>query len=179
MLNVLWHSHYDLSPAGSIDPNMFSHLPALRFDLLLSIKAGLTWIKLFLMFEFTPQFGPLIKIMYVMIVNLSKFLIIWSIQLSSFASVAILAFGNIKTFATFADSLIYFFGAALGNWDFDIFLEPDGTRGLTHLIGSLYQSIYLILNLVLMLNLVIAILSETFSTMSRVSNGLYCDTLVR
>ena len=90
MLTVIWH--IKATEFGIID----EELPVVRFDIILALVAFLTLIKLFLQFEFTPTFGPLYKMMQRMITELVKFLCIWVIQLASFASVAVLAFGSLE-----------------------------------------------------------------------------------
>ena len=67
----------------------------------------------------------------------------------------------------------------MGDWDMTVFLNEDGAKGTNYDLGQWFLIIFLILNLVLMINLVIAILSSTYVDLSRVSNGLYCDTLVK
>lgn len=89
MLTVIWHIKANNS--NIIDPE----LPVIRFDVILAFVAFLTLIKLFLQFEYTPSFGPLYKMMKRMMKELVKFLMIWAIQLASFASVAVLAFGSL------------------------------------------------------------------------------------
>jgi hypothetical protein len=125
MLTVIWHikaNEYNI-----YDPN----LPYMRFDIVLAFTAFFTLTKLFLQFEFTPSFGPLFKMLQRMLAELIKFLCIWMIQLSSFASVAVLAFGNLETFQTFSSSIIYFIGASMGEFDMEAF--ESGSINMTML----------------------------------------------
>jgi hypothetical protein len=170
MLTVLWH--IKTSEHNLVDPN----LPGVRFDIILALVAFLTLIKLFLQFEFTPSFGPLYKMLQRMLGELMKFLVIWSIQLVMFAAVAVLAFGSLETFSDFNSSIVYFVEASLGNFDMENFESPNQNL---YLLGEYFQVLFLLINLILMLNLVIAILSKSFSVMSLHANGLYCDTLVK
>ena len=82
--------------------------------------------------------------------------------------------------------MILFFEAALGSWDLKIYSEPltSDYNKKPHInefvmeFGHIYNMIFLLINLVLMLNLVIAILSNTFAAYSELSNGLYYKVLV-
>ena len=64
-----------------------------RFDFLLALIAFLTWIKTIFQFRVTKSFGPMFKIMYKMVIDLSKFLVIWIMVLLGFSCVSILVFG--------------------------------------------------------------------------------------
>lgn len=46
-------------------------------------------------------------------------------------------------------------------------------------LGYYFHIIFLLINIILMLNLVIAILSQSFQNLASYTNGLYCDTLVK
>lgn len=54
----------------------------------------------------------------------------------------------------------------------------SGSEKMT-LLGKYFQIVFLLVNLILMLNVVIALLSESFSALSQYSDGLYCDTLMK
>lgn len=49
-----------------------------------------------MMFALTETFGPLIKIMIAMTIDMGTFFALWSIQLVAFACVGILMFGKLK-----------------------------------------------------------------------------------
>jgi hypothetical protein len=170
MLTVIWH--IKANESNFID----GALPLVRFDVILALTAFATLLKLFLQFEFTPTFGPLYKMLMRMLKELVRFLCIWVIQLTSFAAVAVLAFGSLPTFADFNSSIIYFIEASLGEFDITAFEGPS--ESMTN-IGKYFLVVFLIINLILMLNLVIAILSDAFAQLSQYTNGLYCDTLIK
>ena len=64
-----------------------------RFDFMLAAVALLTWVKCLLQFRVTMTFGPMFKIMYKMVVDLIKFLVIWIMILLAFSCVSLLVFG--------------------------------------------------------------------------------------
>lgn len=50
-----------------------------RFDILLAFVAGMFWIKVFFLLKLTRTFGPMVKIILSMIVDIMKFCIIWAV----------------------------------------------------------------------------------------------------
>ena len=102
-----------------------------------------------------------------MIIDVFKFLVIWVIVLIMFTCVGILAFGQLENFQTFEQVIVYFFESSLGAWDMEVFHNEEVIEGedLTLIIalGTYYQVIFLLVNLILMLNFVIAILSSTYT----------------
>ena len=90
-------------------------------------------------------------------------------------------------------SLTYLVQAAFGNWDVEIFLTPrvyvcDPPKSyncysvpkieIDKYLGLLYMLIFLVLNMVILLNLVIAILATVYNEYSQFKRGLYFDTLI-
>jgi hypothetical protein len=71
-----------------------------------------------------------------------------------------------------SSSFIYFLAAALGSYDLTVFtVMPDDTTNETTMdnasslstFGIIYMVIYLFVNMILMLNMIIAILAEVFA----------------
>ena len=117
-----------------------------------------------------------------MIIDLGKFLVIWSVILIMFTCVALLAFGELHDFYTFEQTLIFFLESALGNWDMDVYAGTNDHGEPLELVGKLgtyYQIIFLLVNLVLMLNFVIAILSSTYGRFEDIQTGLYYNVLIQ
>ena len=111
------------------------------------------------------------KILYQMVFDLLKFLFIWAIVIVMFSCLTVLGFANIETFRTFPETVVYFIQAALGNYDLETFViapkddteeQVEIAEGLSQL-GIYYMLVSLLINMVLMLNFVIAILGNTYS----------------
>jgi hypothetical protein len=125
-----------------------------------------------MMFRVTKQFGPLFKMIYQMTVELGKFLIFWFIMIIIFASISMMIFSYSETFQSLWPSFVFYLSCALGGYDFSVFLaEPeenatqlakDNAKSLYE-FGIIFMVFYLFVNLVIMLNMVIAILAEVFS----------------
>lgn len=118
-----------------------------------------------------------------MLIDLGKFLTIWVIVLIMFSCVGILAFGQLENFQDLETVFIYFFESSLGQWDMQVFENTTLIEGedLTVIvsIGKYYQIFFLLVNLILMLNFVIAILSSTYQNFEHIQSGLYYNVLIQ
>ena len=70
-----------------------------RMDFLLAVMGFLIWLRFFFCFKVSQMFGPMFKIIFSMVQDLVKFLIIWIVILTMFSCVAILAFGELDNFS--------------------------------------------------------------------------------
>ena len=117
-----------------------------------------------------------------MLIDLGKFLTIWVIVLIMFSCVGILAFGQLENFQELETVFIYFFESSLGQWDMTVYENENEVEGedLTVIIaiGKYYQIFFLLVNLILMLNFVIAILSSTYQNFEHIQSGLYYNVLI-
>ena len=80
-----------------------------HFDFLLACIASMFWLRMILMLKLTKTFGPFIKIINVMLKELSIFLILWVIQLFIFSCVGILIFGDLPEYNSFINVLVLYF----------------------------------------------------------------------
>jgi hypothetical protein len=95
MVNLLWYIH---CTSSVLDADQCSRSHLFRLDILLAMVGFLTWLKLFFYLRNTKTFGPLFKMMEHMIVDLSKFMVIWLVIIIMFACVGILMFGELEAF---------------------------------------------------------------------------------
>lgn len=115
-----------------------------------------------------------------MVYDLAQFMCIWVLVQMMFSSVAVLIFGNLITFNTFHNSIIYFYQASIGTYTTDVFLGLDHNGDeSTELydFGVIYLVIFILINVVLLFNFVIAILSSTFAFYDKMKLGLYYNVL--
>ena len=116
-----------------------------------------------------------------MIMDLMKFFIIWFFLIFMFVSVAALIFGEVHDFHNLSFIIYNYIESSLGNWDLTIYddtTEYDEPLVFLKHIGRIYHLIFLVVNLVLMLNFIIAILSDTYANYIELKNGLYYNELV-
>lgn len=151
------------------------------FTLLIALAAFNTWLKLLLRMRVTRTFGPMFKMLLNMAYDLVIFMFLWVVILLTFTCVSNLIFGDLPSFQNFFSSLQIFFEAALGSWDANVYRGNDiYGEPLTELriIGLVFNMIFLLINMVLLLNFVIAILSATFTKFEDKQLGLYYEVIV-
>jgi hypothetical protein len=145
-----------------------------HFEILVAAIASTFWIRMFLMLKLTKTFGPIIRMIYAMLYDLSIFLVLWGIQLFIFACVGILIFGDMEEYGSFIKVLILFFESALGQWNFEIYEHSQ----YPPLFGQTFHMLVIMLNMIMFVNLMIAILSETYQRLSIQKLGLYYDGVI-
>ncbi|CDW83264.1 transient receptor potential cation subfamily member 4 [Stylonychia lemnae] len=145
-----------------------------RFDILLAFHTGFLWLKVLLLLKLTRSFGPMLKIIEHMVHDFLYFCIIWGINLAFFAFLGMLLFTEIHLFKSIDETLIMLVQSSLGQWDLSIY----DNLSLGAIYGKIYHLIFLIVNLVMLLNLMIAILSTTFSNLHSLQLALYYDEII-
>merc|ERR1740117_637792 len=127
-----------------------------------------------MMLMLTLTFGPLINIMIHMTKDLMVFLALFMIQLFAFTCIGILMFGQLKEFTSFYTVGLMQFEWSMGNWDMAIY------KPLNHLawIGEVFTVVFIIINGIMLLNLIIAIMTDTYVELRKNSHGLYYDGII-
>jgi hypothetical protein len=143
-------------------------------DILLSFIVGFFWLKIFFLLRLTRTFGPMIKIIMAMVVEMITFICIWSLQLLFFACVGTLLFGELDAYKNFVDAFIMLLETSLGQWDLTIY---DHLL-LGKYIGIIFHVIVLMMNLVMLLNLIIAILANIYKVYEPKSLALYYGGII-
>lgn len=146
-----------------------------HFDVLLAAVAFCYWLRLLVMLELTWTFGPLIAIISRMMADMMIFFGLFVIQLIAFGCVAILTFGQVKAYENLYTATVVLFQTACGTWSLDIY-EPLGER---ENIGIVFHMAMISMNMLLILNLLIAIMSDTYSKFSELKAGLYFTGIIR
>ena len=85
---------------------------------------------------------------------------IWVLTIITLASIGMLIFSEIKAFDNLEDASLVIFNTALGSFNFGMFDELEEQRKD---IGYLYYIIVLCSNLLILVNLLIAIMSDTYA----------------
>ena len=125
------------------------------------------------------SFGTIIMTCMYMFGDVATFIVVWYLNLMSFAMVGVFVFQDIEKMETLPKSLLFFIDAAFGGYDlgvFDIF-EPD--RMFLKWFGIIFILIFVFLNLLILLNILIAMMADTYSLMTSVRKGLYNGNIIR
>ena len=166
----------------------------IRFNYFSALIAFLLMAKFIMQLQYTELFGPILKMIFKMTIEVLLFIIVWGIILLLFASTGQLFFYSIKDFSTSLSTMTYLTQAAMGAWDMSIFLQArsytcdpwyDATNcysvdklEIDKNIGLIYMLCFLILNMIIIMNLVIAILATIYEEYSSFKRGLFYDTLI-
>ena len=141
---------------------------------MLAAISALIWGRFILMLQLTKTFGPILRIIIVMIGDVLKFLFIWTVVLICLASIASLLFGELPEFDSFLNVILTMFSTGLGNYDYSIFNDLK----LGAIWGQSFIVFAVLVNGIVLLNFIIAILADTYSKLSSQSLGIYYDGII-
>jgi fatty-acid desaturase len=110
-------------------------------DVLYSIAIGALWVRILYMFRLTRFLGPLLKMIFMMLWDITIFMVLFGILLVIYASIGNLLFYTEDGYADFWASVVTLFGSALGN--FDLNLLDNTNKG--KLVGELFIISFVIL----------------------------------
>ena len=147
-----------------------------HFDRLLAATAFFFWMRMLLMLILTNTFGPLITITLNMTKDLFIFFVLFGIELVAFACIGILAFGELHEYESLPQTLVMFIESSMGNFDFTIYDESASEEKKWQ--GIIFHIIVTIVNMLLMLNLVIAIMTDTYRQYAEVKLGLFSQGII-
>jgi hypothetical protein len=150
-----------------------------KFQYLLAVQIACLFLKVGYIMQFNDQLGPLYKIVGKMTKDFLNFLIIYAILIIMFSIVGNLLFiiEIPDHYGSLFESILTIFDASLGNYSFAVF-EGKYISDRTEAIGKVYLFIVVLLFNILVLNLIIAILSNTFNMFEPKSKGLYLSKIL-
>jgi len=148
-----------------------------KFEYLFSISITCLILRIAVVLQFNEKIGPLIKIVGKLSTDFSNFFLIYVILTIMFAIVGNINFMNeLEIFEGFFQSFLTVIDASLGNYDFGVF------HGLINqnmvLFGEIYLMCLVLIFNILLLNFIIAILSNTYNIFDNRSNGLYLSKIL-
>lgn len=147
------------------------------FEWLLGLLSICTWIKLLFRMQMTELFGPQFKIVSQMMVDLARFYMIWAVILLSLTSLCCLVFMEVPEYHNFGTALNMHFDWALGAFDSSIYCTED-LPGEICIEGKVFLFVFNTLNVVTLLNLLIAIMGSVYGMFEDKQQGLYYEVLV-
>lgn len=144
--------------------------------ILITIIIAIQWVRAISAFYVSRFFGPLIKILANMLIDLVKFMVIMGISFFIFCCIGSTLFRDLTSYANIQTAMLTLFQAALGGFDFTVFYDLDSTVLKT--LGFIFLTGYLIFMMITLLNFVIAILSDTYAFLSNQSQSLYLKEVI-
>ena len=153
------------------DTNSFS------FEYLFSIIiACLIW-KMIELIQFSSDIGPLVKIVEKMFGDFSNFIVLYAILILMFAIIGNANFVfELSEFKGLFESVLTVLNASIGNYNFGLY--DSVSNEVVGRFGDFFvMSIVVVFN-VLILNLIIAILSNTYNQFDTKATGLYLSKIL-
>ena len=136
------------------------------------LVVSLQWWRVFFILQASRTFGPLIEILLHMLKELFKFIAIYGLIFTVFISAGMCMFFNYSEFSN--DNwrgFLYLFSVSLGNFDFSLFTQNE--EYLERQYGWVYLVLFLVFTNIILINFLIAILSNKYSEMELNKKVLY------
>ena len=112
----------------------------------------------------------MVKILASMLVNVAVFMLLFAALFLIFNAIGQIVFQELNAFSSPLQTAITLFSACLGNFDYTIF---DKITVVSPYIGYIFMTIFLIFTMIMLLNFLIAILSNVYANLNDVQIGLY------
>ena len=142
-----------------------------------SVLMAILWLKFLFVFKISKMLGHLLKIFANMLQNIVMFLILYIIILTIFSSIGNMLFMKVQDrYNTFANCLQTLYSASLGDFVYDDFNIYKTERKS---MGRIYLTLFLGINMIIALNLLIALLSNTYSDLHEKSLAIYYKGIIQ
>lgn len=164
----------ELSDMAVIIQNQFEHGKFL-FKYFVVILTCFQFLRIIGQMRINKIFGPMVKTMTLMIKDVIMYLAFMSTIFFIFWWIGQLLFQEITSFDSTYSSSQYLFSALLGNMNFADFDELDDVPTE---IGKLYIVIYILVCAIMLLNFLIAILTNTHSRIVKYERSLYLREII-
>ena len=133
------------------------------------------WVNVLYKFRLTRFFGPLYKMIEQMLKDIIVFMALYAMQLVLFACVGHILFSDIPEYDGIFTGTKTLFDASLGNYAF-VTLKGNAKGSL---LGDLFLIFFVVINHILLINLLIAILSSTYSFYESHGMSLYVSGILQ
>ena len=131
---------------------------------------ALQFSRLVFSLQVSKTFGPMVKILASMLLNVAIFMLLFAALFLIFNAIGQLVFQELDGFSSPIQTAITLFSACLGNFDYNIF---NKLTVVSPYFGHIFMTIFLIFTMIMLLNFLIAILSNIYANLNDVQIGLY------
>ena len=121
-------------------------------------------------------FGILIKIMIKMTIKVFRFLVLYFVIILIFSFVGYGLFYDVEDYSTLIKSYNTMFKSSLGGFDYSIY---DNSTISSSTARRIYLSIYLLTSTIMLLNLLIALLNDTYTEYINNGSGLQSKEMIK
>ena len=186
LISLFWiYKHY-----SSLGVNLDSYRPELRaweliyrmqidntfnINIVIATIMGIQLTRLVFSLQVTKTFGPMIKILGSMLVSVAIFMLLFTVLFLIFAVIGLQLFLDLDAFISIKMTWITLFSASLGNFDYTIF---NSATIVPPFVGYIYLTTFLIFIAIMLLNFLVAILSNIYAQLNDVQIGLYLRKVI-
>lgn len=146
-----------------------------HFDYMMAALTAVFWLRCIILLRLSETFGPLLVMIAVMVKTMLTFFVIYFLGLLTFASVGTLTLAESTNFRDLFESFRIYLMASLGNFDI---MQYDTLEGWKMYYAILLHVMVLFSFLILIINLLIAILSDEYAKLAQVKSGLYWGSVI-
>lgn len=142
------------------------------FDIqvILAILASIQFVRLLISLEVSRTFGPMIKILGTMFMDVVVFLLLFVTIFLIFLAIGQLLFEQLNEFTSPVDTAKTLYTILFGGFSYTIFNTLDNDLRIA---GYVYLTVFIFFAAIVLLNFLIAILSNTYAMLNDINNGLY------
>jgi hypothetical protein len=142
-----------------------------NYEFVWAVMFSVILIRASLVLTITRQYGPILRMIQIIIIDVSKYLSVYFISICVFAVAAnLLFFREGEQYETFSRSMITMFESSLGGFDFTVFAWRKYT-------GWVFLTVWIFFSAVILLNLLIAVLSSRYEEINPQANADYASLL--
>ena len=145
-------------------------------DFLMAAVTAVLWLRCIILLRLTETFGPLLIMIYRMAQLVASFLVIYVLGLLTVSSIATLTLHENKNFENLYEAMRSFMMASLGN--FDIYQHDELEEEWKHYFGTMLHFAVIFSYMILMVNLLIAMMSDTYNNLTELRTGLFWGSVV-
>ncbi|CAI2371659.1 unnamed protein product [Moneuplotes crassus] len=124
----------------------------------------------------SQTFGPMIEIIFSMIIELFKFMVIFQCIILIFTSSMRILFFTLPEFSSRTETYVTLYSASLSNFDFSIFQSE--LMSVNKLYGYCFMGLFLLVSAIALLNFLIAVISHVYEKLNQIKVGLYLKSLI-
>ena len=136
----------------------------------LATNIALQFTRLVFSLQVSKTFGPMVKILGSMLLDVTVFMLLFAALFLIFNAIGQLIFQELPQFNSPIQTAITLFSWCLGNFDYNIF---NNWTEVSPYVGYIFLTVFQLFTMIMLLNFLIAILSNTYANLNDVQIGLY------
>jgi len=147
-----------------------------NYKVSIALPVALQFARLVYALQVNRTFGPMVKIISSMIVDVMRFLVLFAVLFFIFVGSGQILFAELDAYADLEEAMKTLFASSIGEFDYGTY---DNLKDVSPQVGYIFITWFLLIASIMLLNFLIAILSTTYSMLNDVKNGLYMRKVIQ